>query len=179
MMDAAWAELMPRGARWHTSPVTEGSTSVTAHGAAGAPLWPEGIVGSITHAGGYRTVATASTEHIAALGIDMEPLAPVAAKVWPHFLHSEELDPLLALPAPQRGLAALSIWCLKEALFKALAGRVPFDALPLQRIGNTWRPAMALRDRMLGLGLNPSQLVLHAATAVGWQCAAAYQINNL
>ena len=37
------------------------------------PLWPGGIVGSITHCAGYRGRAIARTDVIAAIGIDAEP----------------------------------------------------------------------------------------------------------
>jgi 4'-phosphopantetheinyl transferase EntD len=37
-----------------------------------APVWPGGVVGSITHCDGYRAVAVASARVIAAIGIDAE-----------------------------------------------------------------------------------------------------------
>jgi 4'-phosphopantetheinyl transferase EntD len=40
---------------------------------AGAPRWPEGVVGSITHCPGYRAAAVARAEDFAAVGIDAEP----------------------------------------------------------------------------------------------------------
>lgn len=39
----------------------------------GAPRWPAGIVGSITHCDGYRGCAVARAEDLAAVGIDAEP----------------------------------------------------------------------------------------------------------
>ncbi|MDP1525824.1 MAG: 4'-phosphopantetheinyl transferase superfamily protein [Rhodocyclaceae bacterium] len=178
MMNAAWAELLPRGARWHTTSATDSRAPVVAHGAAGEPLWPAGIVGSVTHADGYRIIATAPADRVATLGIDMEPLAPLPAEVWPHFLDGDELAELRALPAPQRGLAALSLWCLKEALFKALNGRVPFDCLPLRHESGRWRPAVTLWHRLPGFGLDPARLELKTTSTDGWQYAAAWQHNN-
>ncbi|MFF1416205.1 4'-phosphopantetheinyl transferase [Streptomyces sp. NPDC058280] len=43
----------------------------------GAPGWPEGIVGSLTHCVGYRAAAVAETSAVAALGIDAEPAEPL------------------------------------------------------------------------------------------------------
>lgn len=42
-------------------------------GLRGAPLWPEGVVGSITHCVGYRAAAVALTGDVVSLGIDAEP----------------------------------------------------------------------------------------------------------
>ncbi|HMG42357.1 MAG TPA: 4'-phosphopantetheinyl transferase superfamily protein [Acidimicrobiales bacterium] len=46
-------------------------------GPAGQPLWPDGIVGSITHCAGYRAAAVARSGDVGALGIDAEPHAPL------------------------------------------------------------------------------------------------------
>ncbi|MGW5670900.1 4'-phosphopantetheinyl transferase family protein [Micromonospora sp. NPDC003776] len=37
------------------------------------PVWPAGVVGSITHCAGYRAAAVASATELAGLGIDAEP----------------------------------------------------------------------------------------------------------
>ena len=37
------------------------------------PLWPAGVVGSLTHCDGYRAAAVARAADVAALGIDAEP----------------------------------------------------------------------------------------------------------
>jgi enterobactin synthetase component D / holo-[acyl-carrier protein] synthase len=42
-------------------------------GPRGAPQWPEGIAGSITHCTGYRAAAVALTRDVASLGVDAEP----------------------------------------------------------------------------------------------------------
>jgi 4'-phosphopantetheinyl transferase EntD len=41
--------------------------------AAGAPCWPEGVVGSITHCDGYRAAAVGRSTDFDAIGIDSEP----------------------------------------------------------------------------------------------------------
>ncbi|WP_158717200.1 4'-phosphopantetheinyl transferase family protein [Streptomyces sp. NRRL F-4474] len=45
-------------------------------GERGAPLWPRGTVGSMTHCLGYRAAAAARADEITALGIDAEPHQP-------------------------------------------------------------------------------------------------------
>ncbi|MFD9610923.1 4'-phosphopantetheinyl transferase family protein [Streptomyces sp. NPDC004288] len=46
-------------------------------GERGAPAWPEGVVGSMTHCEGYRAAAVSRRIDVAALGIDAEPHAPL------------------------------------------------------------------------------------------------------
>lgn len=46
-------------------------------GVRGAPTWPDGIVGSMTHCAGYRAAAVARTSDIAGLGIDAEVHGPL------------------------------------------------------------------------------------------------------
>lgn len=47
------------------------------HGKRGMPLWPEGVVGSLTHCEGYRAAALARAGDVLSLGIDAEPHAPL------------------------------------------------------------------------------------------------------
>jgi enterobactin synthetase component D / holo-[acyl-carrier protein] synthase len=42
-------------------------------GPRGAPRWPEGVTGSITHCPGYRAAAVAKTSDVVSLGLDAEP----------------------------------------------------------------------------------------------------------
>ena len=175
MQVAAWASLLPPHATCCTVPATAITPlACQGHGAWGEPLWPPGLVGSVTHAGGYRTVATAPRAQVGALGIDMEPLAPLPPAMWPRLFDPAELGELLALPAPQRGVAALARWCLKEALFKALLGRLPLDQLPLCREGAAWRLAPALSVNLCRLGFQAHGFTLRAAAACGWQRAAVF-----
>ncbi|MFJ7083286.1 4'-phosphopantetheinyl transferase [Streptomyces griseus] len=51
------------------------------HGHRGRPLWPEGIVGSLTHCDGYRAAALARAKDVLSLGIDAEPHAPLPSGV--------------------------------------------------------------------------------------------------
>ena len=46
-------------------------------GADGAPQWPEGVVGSITHCAGYRAAAAALAGDVVSLGVDAEPNEPL------------------------------------------------------------------------------------------------------
>ncbi|MEI5097334.1 4'-phosphopantetheinyl transferase superfamily protein [Streptomyces sp. PmtG] len=43
----------------------------------GGPLWPAGVVGSITHCDGYRAAAVASSARVRSVGIDATPNDPL------------------------------------------------------------------------------------------------------
>jgi 4'-phosphopantetheinyl transferase EntD len=86
----------------------------------GAPQWPDGIVGSITHCPGYCAAAVARTQDLVTIGLDAEPNAPLPGGVLE----------LVSLPAERvrlRGLAAAApgigwdrlLFCAKEAVYKA------------------------------------------------------------
>lgn len=59
-------------------------------GPGGAPRWPPGVVGSITHCRGYRGCAVAAAEQFATLGIDAEPHEPLNPGVLPTIARPEE-----------------------------------------------------------------------------------------
>ncbi|WP_028798987.1 4'-phosphopantetheinyl transferase family protein [Streptomyces sp. 142MFCol3.1] len=46
-------------------------------GERGAPQWPAGLIGSMTHCEGYRAAALARATDLASLGIDAEPHQPL------------------------------------------------------------------------------------------------------
>jgi 4'-phosphopantetheinyl transferase EntD len=61
-------------------------------GQRGEPLWPAGVVGSITHCLGYRACAVAWSDAVVALGIDAEPNEPLADGVLEKVAHGRELE---------------------------------------------------------------------------------------
>lgn len=46
-------------------------------GQRGAPRWPAGVVGSMTHCAGYRAAVVARADQIVSLGVDAEPGEPL------------------------------------------------------------------------------------------------------
>ncbi|WP_440581907.1 4'-phosphopantetheinyl transferase family protein [Streptomyces flavofungini] len=46
-------------------------------GQRGAPRWPAGVVGSMTHCAGYRAAVVARADEVISLGIDAEPAEPL------------------------------------------------------------------------------------------------------
>lgn len=93
----------------------------------GAPLWPAGIVGSITHCDGYRACAVAHAREIASIGIDAEPNEPLPRGLLDDISHPLEREPLRALmrESPVIRWDRL-LFSMKEAVYKAwypLAGK--------------------------------------------------------
>jgi 4'-phosphopantetheinyl transferase EntD len=68
-------------------------------GERGAPQWPAGVVGSMTHCSGYRAAAVARACQAHALGIDAEPHGPLPDGVLDAIARPEERSRLAALAA--------------------------------------------------------------------------------
>jgi 4'-phosphopantetheinyl transferase EntD len=90
-----------------------------ATGPYGEPLWPAGIVGSITHCRGYRASAVANDDEHGAIGIDAEVHAPLPAGVLDVVASPEERARLRA--AGQQGLDR-ALFSAKESIYKAWFG---------------------------------------------------------
>jgi 4'-phosphopantetheinyl transferase EntD len=89
-------------------------------GLRGAPGWPSGVVGSMTHCAGYRAAALAHSREVATIGIDAEP----------HTALPDGVGDVIASHAEQRALAELAgaapevfwdklLFSAKEATYKA------------------------------------------------------------
>ena len=109
-------------------------------GVDGAPVWPDGIVGSITHKGAYRAAAVAFASDVAGLGIDAELNKPLPAGVIERIASPAEIEAVEQLLADRPGTAwDRLLFSAKEAVVKAdqplygdspglAAARVSFDA---------------------------------------------------
>jgi enterobactin synthetase component D len=88
----------------------------------GRPLWPDGIVGSISHAGGWAWAAVARADCAATLGIDLEPVLPDerARRLWPEIATPGEVSALRSAPGLTLPRAVTLVFSAKESLFKAL-----------------------------------------------------------
>jgi 4'-phosphopantetheinyl transferase EntD len=90
-----------------------------ATGERGEPLWPAGVVGSITHCASYRACALARAGELAGLGIDAEPHLPLPTGVIGQIARAEEL-PLLARLAREQPAVHWDrlLFCAKESVYK-------------------------------------------------------------
>ncbi|MBQ0986515.1 4'-phosphopantetheinyl transferase superfamily protein [Streptomyces sp. F63] len=89
-------------------------------GERGAPRWPRGVVGSITHCRGYTAAAVARSGGIAALGIDAEPQLPLPPDVLEHIAGPGERARVRALLAERPGVCwDRLLFSAKESVYKA------------------------------------------------------------
>ena len=89
-------------------------------GEKGMPLWPDGIVGSITHAAGSAIAVAAHDREAWALGIDLQDLERGRrVDISKMICHDSELPWIEALPE-QRHERLLSLFSAKESIYKAL-----------------------------------------------------------
>jgi 4'-phosphopantetheinyl transferase EntD len=89
-------------------------------GPRGAPSWPAGAVGSITHCDRYRAAAVARGEVMAAIGIDAEPNAPLPEGVLGDIALPEERAWLTSMQAAEPTICwDRLLFCMKEAVYKA------------------------------------------------------------
>jgi 4'-phosphopantetheinyl transferase EntD len=86
----------------------------------GEPLWPTGVVGSITHCDGYRACAVARSSEILTVGIDAEPNAALPDRLIGDIARPEELPGLrrLELQSPEVRWDRL-LFSAKESVYKA------------------------------------------------------------
>jgi 4'-phosphopantetheinyl transferase EntD len=92
-------------------------------GPGGAPVWPTGIVGSITHCDGYRAAAVARADDVRTLAIDAEPNLPLPDGVLGEISCIAERT---ALPPSGHVCWDRLLFSAKECVYKAcfpLAGR--------------------------------------------------------
>lgn len=99
-------------------------------GERGAPKWPSGVVGSITHCDGYRACAVARTSDVVTIGLDAEPHDRLPGGVLG----------VVALEKEQARIAALS-----EAVPDVCWDRILFSAK--ESVYKAWFP---LTQRWLG-----------------------------
>jgi 4'-phosphopantetheinyl transferase EntD len=89
-------------------------------GERGAPGWPPGVVGSMTHCDGYRACAVAWGKDVATLGIDAEPHGPLPEGVLDAVTLPAERDLLGELATAEPGVHwDRLIFSAKESVYKA------------------------------------------------------------
>ena len=89
-------------------------------GSRGEPVWPGGVVGSITHCAGYRACAVASDRDLVTIGVDAELAEPLPAGLLGDIALPEERQALerLAVADPAASWDRL-LFSIKESIYKA------------------------------------------------------------
>ncbi len=142
-----------------------------------APVWPDGVVGSLSHCRAACIAVVAKADRIASLGVDIEPFDPLPEDI----VHEIGREDEIAGIGPDRRLAARQLFSAKEAAYKAqypltrtLFG---FEGLRYDRVQRTLRfarpvPPFAQGDAIPvtqwtgdGLCLSLSVLAAHGESA--------------
>lgn len=90
----------------------------------GAPIWPESVVGSITHSHNanksHVAAIVANASHFSCLGIDTEWIDNFHPSIWSQFLTNQEVRMIQNVSDKERNAYVCKLWALKEAAIKAL-----------------------------------------------------------
>jgi 4'-phosphopantetheinyl transferase EntD len=82
------------------------------------PLWPPGVVGSITHTAGLCAAVVAEDTRLAALGVDTELSGAVKPELWRTICVADESAWIGALAPGERAAAVTLLFSAKEAFYK-------------------------------------------------------------
>lgn len=82
-----------------------------------SPIWPDGVVGSLTHTAGYAAAVVAPASLYSGIGIDAEPDLPLPEGVGERVLTDADRDMIAALPTGGPNWDRL-VFCIKEATYK-------------------------------------------------------------
>jgi 4'-phosphopantetheinyl transferase EntD len=89
-------------------------------GERGAPTWPEGVVGSMTHCDGYRASAVALADEVSSIGLDAEPNGPLPDGVLEAIATPTEIGWLAGIAGDGSGVCwDRLIFSAKESVYKA------------------------------------------------------------
>ncbi|WP_416369033.1 4'-phosphopantetheinyl transferase family protein [Tritonibacter mobilis] len=86
-----------------------------------APLWPEGLTGSITHCASCAMAAVGFTRDFTGIGVDVEEDTPLSRDLWDSIASPAEQTWIAAQPDP--GQAGKLLFSAKEAAYKAQYSR--------------------------------------------------------
>ncbi len=83
------------------------------------PIWPEGVVGSLTHCDGYAAAVVSQDAGVSSVGVDAEPNLPLPEEVVDLVMLDIERMSLIDSVAPPDIAVDRVLFCAKEAVFKA------------------------------------------------------------
>jgi 4'-phosphopantetheinyl transferase EntD len=82
------------------------------------PIWPEGIVGSISHCDSLTgAIVAKSSDHIS-LGLDIEEIGRVTPDLWDFVFTENEKNYLFCLSDEDKHVQSTAIFSIKEAFYK-------------------------------------------------------------
>jgi 4'-phosphopantetheinyl transferase EntD len=102
----------------------EAAAPLLPRSASGAPVWPEGLIGSLAHDESYAVAAVAARGTLLGLGVDIEPSEPLPQDVEDFVLTEAERRETARNP-----VAGRLVFTAKEAVYKAVH---PLDGSALE-----------------------------------------------
>mgnify|MGYP005989688563 CR=1 FL=1 len=141
-------------------------------GPGGAPVWPTGIVGSMTHCWGFRAAAVAKSTQVDAIGIDAEPNTPLSPEALAAIALPPELGMLNDMARRYCGIALdRVVFSAKEAVYKAWYPThgyyIPHDQIQIDLWDNEFRATLTdSTDRHIFWGTWAAVRGIVCATAV-------------
>jgi 4'-phosphopantetheinyl transferase EntD len=87
--------------------------------AGGAPIWPPGSLGSISHTDDIAAAVAARCDQYHAAGLDIERVGAVEPPLWPMVFCEAETVQLQAVDPDARKTLATALFAAKEAFYKA------------------------------------------------------------
>jgi 4'-phosphopantetheinyl transferase EntD len=83
------------------------------------PIWPAGLIGSITHTAGLCVAAVARRGALVGVGIDSELIARASPEFLPRIGVASEIAWVRSLPPAEQAAAILLLFSAKEAFYKS------------------------------------------------------------
>lgn len=84
----------------------------------GAPIWPEGITGSISHSGDAAAAVVVRKTNIQGIGLDLQKRGIFPSAVLSVLFHDDEVASFLNIPSDLADLYAYAIFSAKESAIK-------------------------------------------------------------
>lgn len=113
------------------------------------PVWPDSLVGSITHTTGFCAAVAARKIHSRAVGIDSELAGSVREELWRGICTPQETAWLHSLPSAEQTRAATLIFSAKESFYKCqfplVQERLNFHDVSVDAGWGSARGAFAIR----------------------------------
>ena len=104
-----------------------------------APVWPEGITGSLSHSSGLALAVVGDSPPILGLGVDLEKAnRTIDLGIERHICTQDESDDLRSLHLENHAIRLLLTFSAKESLYKCFFGRVPRDLLRFKNVSLKW-----------------------------------------
>jgi 4'-phosphopantetheinyl transferase EntD len=82
------------------------------------PVWPQNLVGSISHTDDYCGVIVGKASLYQGIGFDIELISRIREPLWPTFCTAREMHSIHQLPRPVQQTSAALIFSAKESFYK-------------------------------------------------------------